>query len=95
MRWLVVFAAMLLAGCSGAHAGCSLQLEAVGGRIKASFAGPGGERVLVHEGHVKWRGEGRRVFWLDDYRGADSVMVRVAAPDGRVCSARRTLRNKN
>ena len=38
--------------------------------------------MLVHEGHVKWRGDGKRVFWLDDYRGADTVTVRVTTPDG-------------
>ena len=68
--------------------------KAADGRIKASFSGADGELVLVHEGHVKWRGKGKHVFWLDDYRGADMVMVRVTAPDGKVCSARRTLRHK-
>ena len=67
----------------------------MGDRIKVSFSGPDGDLVLVQEGHVKWRGEGKRVFWLKDYRGADSVMIRVTTPDGHVCSARRTLREKN
>ena len=49
----------------------ALALQASDGRIKASFSGADGELVLVHEGHVKWRGKGKRVFWLDDYRGAD------------------------
>ena len=97
MRALAVLAATLVAGCGGvgAAARCSLRLETVGGRIKASFSGAEGELVLVHEGHVKWRGDGKRVFWLDDYRGADIVTVRVTTPDGHVCSALRTLRQKN
>ncbi len=39
--------------------------------------------------------EGKHVFWLDDYRGADMVMVRVTAPDGKVCSAHGTLSENN
>ena len=92
-RALAALVVLSVAGCGGVHAAttCSLALQGSGGRIKASFSGADGELVLVHEGHVKWRGKGKRVFWLDDYRGADSVMVRVTTPDGRVCSARRTL----
>ena len=92
-RALAVLAASILAGCGGVHAvaRCSLELRAADGRIKASFSGADGELVLVHEGHVKWRGKGKHVFWLDDYRGADMVMVRATAPDGKVCSAHRTL----
>ena len=96
-RALAVLAASILAGCGGVHAAarCSLELQPASGRIKATFSGTDGELVLVHEGHVKWRGKGKRVFWLDDYRGADTVMVRVTTPDGHVCSALRTLRQKN
>ena len=86
-RALAVLAASLIAGCGGVHAAterCSVELEAVHGRIKVSSSGAEGELVLVHEGHVKWRGKGKHVFWLDDYRGADTVMVRVTSPDGKV-----------
>jgi hypothetical protein len=90
---LAALVALVVAGCGGVQAAstCSLALEAVGGRVKVSYAGPDGELVLVQEGHVKWRGRGKREFWLKDYRGADTVMIRVTTPGGHVCSARRTL----
>ncbi len=93
-RMLAAVVALCVAGCGGIGAAttCSLTLQAVGDRVKVSFSGPDGELVVVQEGHVKWRGRGKRVFWLKDYRGADSVMVRVTTPEGRVCSARQTLR---
>jgi hypothetical protein len=96
-RALAVLVALTAAGCGGVRAAstCSLALEAAGGRIKVTFSGTEGHVVVVQEGHVKWRGDGKRLFWLNDYRGADTVMVRVTTPDGRVCSARRTLREKN
>ena len=96
-RMLAALVALFVAGCGGVGAAttCSLTLRAVGDRIKVSYSGPDGHLVLVQEGHVKWRGEGKRVLWLKDYRGADTVMIRVTTRDGHVCSSHRTLREKH
>ena len=34
-------------------------------------------------------------FWLDDYAGADHVSIRATGPDGRICTAEKTLTADN
>jgi hypothetical protein len=112
---LAVIVASIATGCGAVHAAGSgpcgeatLQLASVSGRIQAQFAlqraGDSAWRlVVVHEGHVAWRGSGhagrRGALWLDrrlpDYEGVDHVLVRAASPRGRVCSASATLAERN
>lgn len=94
---LALIALLGVTACGGAATAgdCSLDLRADHGRIRADFRGPDGRVVVVHEGHVAWRGRDRHRFWLDDYRGADRVMVRATARDGGVCSASATLPGEN
>jgi hypothetical protein len=55
--------------------------------------------VVVHEGHVDWRGDVRTdahgavkvVRRLRELNGADRVTVRATGPDGRTCAASATL----
>ena len=46
--------------------------------------------VVVHEGHVAWRGVKRGPFRythrMKDYRGPDRVTVRASGPGGKVCT---------
>jgi hypothetical protein len=84
-------------------------LASVDGRIQAQFAlqragdGVPWRLVVVHEGHVAWRGRGhadrRGALWLDrrlpDYEGVDHVSVRAAGPRGTICTASADLAEKN
>ena len=95
---LAVLVALSIAGCEADPCATALELAPVHGRIGARFTvdhaepGPGWKVVVVHEGHVAWRGTGRPgLFWLDDYDGADHVSIRATGPDGRICTAEETL----
>jgi hypothetical protein len=97
-RPLPLLLALALAGCGGEECSSALDLAPVHGRIRALFTverapvGPRWRLVVVHEGHVAWRGAGRAgPFWLDDYAGADHVSIRATGPGGRICSAEDTL----
>src|SRR5689334_15576294 len=91
---LAVLGALLVAGCDADPCQTALDLDRDGGRISAHFLvddaepGPQWRLVVVHEGHVAWRGHGRPgPFWMDDYSGADHISIRATGPDGRICSA--------
>src|SRR3954468_11219142 len=108
---LAAIAALLIGGCGSTVQAADRCAEAKlaawpeAGEIRAQFelrhapAGAPWEIVIVHEGHVAWRGrtalDRRGALWLDrrlpDYEGADRITVRAAGPHGRVCSASRTL----
>jgi hypothetical protein len=99
---LAVLVVLLFAGCDADPCATALDLTPVGGRISAHFTvdhaepGTGWRLVVVHEGHVAWRGRGRPgPFWLDDYDGADHVSIRATAADGRICTAEETLAARN
>src|SRR5262245_25117416 len=97
--------AVVAAGCGG-HNQCgggarsSLSVWAEkGGRVGATFrldgarAGEAWRLVVVHEGHVAWRGralagpDGRLKLTqrMEDYRGVDHVSVRAYGPAGATC----------
>jgi hypothetical protein len=103
MRSLVaVLGALVIVGCDGDPCQTVLALDRDRGRISAhvmiDHAEPGPEwrLVIVHEGHVAWRGHGRPgPFWLDDYDGADHVSIRATGPNGRICTAEKTLSTHN
>ena len=88
--------AVLLAGCGGAHAATDclrLDVRAERGEIAATVhvdTAADVEVVLVHEGHVAWRGTRHGPFTythrMKDYSGPDRVSVRVAGPRGTVCT---------
>jgi hypothetical protein len=113
---LAVIVALIVTGCGAVHAAgagdceeARLHLASVEGRIQAQFALPRAgdgvpwQLVLVHEGHVAWRGHGhagrRGALWLDrplpDYEGIDHVSVRAAGPRGRICTASADLPEGN
>ena len=89
--------ALLLAGCgSTATAGedcLRLDLHHGHGEIEARIRvdeADDWQIVVVHDGHVAWRGERRGPFRyrhrMKDYTGADHVMVRISGPGGEVCT---------
>jgi hypothetical protein len=99
---LAVLGALAIAGCDADPCQTALALDPVKGRISARFtidhAEPGSEwkLVVVHEGHVTWRGHGRPgPFWIDDYDGADHISIRATGPNGRICTAEGTLTDAN
>src|SRR5215218_8007210 len=104
-RAFAVIVALIATGCGAVHAAgtcdhASLGLASVDGRIRARFTFPDDvpwRLVVVHEGHVAWRGHaGRRgERWLPDYDGSDHVSVRAAGPGGRVCAASADLPESN
>jgi hypothetical protein len=104
-RAFAVIVALAATGCGAVHAAgdcadATLQLASVNGRIRAQFALPDGvpwRLVVVHEGHVAWRGHaGRRgERWLADYEGIDHVSVRAVGPGGRICTASADLSERN
>lgn len=88
---------LLLAGCGGAaRAGADclrLDLHSGHGEIEARVRGEEAgdwQLVVVHDGHVAWRGQRRGPFRfrhrMKDYKGADHVMVRISSPGGKVCT---------
>jgi hypothetical protein len=103
----IALALALLAGCGGhgtCGGGASAKLSVLAERdshIGATFALAGAHPgapwrvVVVHEGHVVWRGAARagrdgalKVHRrLDDYRGVDHVTVRAYGADGATCAA--------
>jgi hypothetical protein len=103
MRCLIaVLGALVIAGCDADPCQTALELAPIRGRISAHFtigdAEPGRDWsvVVVHEGHVAWRGTGRPgPFWIDDYDGADHVSIRAIGPNGRICTAEKTLSARN
>jgi hypothetical protein len=95
MRALLLAVAALLAGCGAESAGeCgTLLLAHRGAQIEATFTVTQDDRwriVVVHEGHVKWRGYQHGAFTVrqrfNDYRGADHVMARATGARGAVCT---------
>jgi hypothetical protein len=99
---LAVLGALVIAGCDAETCRTALALDHVRGRISAHFTidhaepGPEWKLVVVHEGHVTWRGHGRPgLFWMDDYSGADHVTIRATGPEGRICTAEETLADAN
>jgi hypothetical protein len=103
----VLLAAVVLSACGGggqcgggAHSELSVWAEKqrlIGAAFSLADADPGAawRLVIVHEGHVAWRGSARvdrdgalKVLRrLDDYPGADRVAVRAYGPDGATCAA--------
>jgi hypothetical protein len=117
-RRALLLALVAVIGCGAEEAGgerCgggarpALTLRPAHGAIYAKFsvedARPGEtwRLVLVHEGHVVWRGETRVTAHggiylrrkLGDYPGADSVRVRATGPDGATCGATATAEAQN
>jgi hypothetical protein len=101
-RLIAVLGAFTIAGCGADTCRTALDLQPAGGRISAHFtvddAEPGAEwtLVVVHEGHVSWRGKGRPgPFVIDDYEGADHVSIRATGPNGRICTAEKTISARN
>jgi hypothetical protein len=115
-RALAAIVTLVATGCGAVHAAgagvcgeATLHLASADGRIQAQFAlqragdGVPWRLVVVHEGHVAWRGRGhagrRGALWLDrrlpDYEGVDHVMVRAAGPRGRICTASADLAESN
>jgi hypothetical protein len=99
---LALLVALVVTGCEADPCSSALDLTPAGGRIRAEFTinhaapGPDWSLVVVHEGHVAWRGRGRSgPFWIDDYDGADHVSIRATGPDGRICTAEKTLAARN
>src|ERR1700750_3329176 len=95
---LAVLGALVVVGCDADPCQTALSLARVDGRISARFTvdhaepGPAWRLVVVHEGRVAWRGRGRPgPFWLEDYDGADHVSIRATGPNGRICTAEKTL----
>jgi hypothetical protein len=89
---------LLLAGCGSARAAgerdcVRLDLhsrhEEIEARIRVDEAADW-TIVVVHDGHVAWRGQRRGPFRyrhrMKNYTGPDHVMVRVTAPGGKVCT---------
>ena len=87
---------LLLAGCGSVQAAAdclTLDLHSEHGEIAAKVHVPAGENVrvvLVHEGHVAWRGTKRGPFTythhMKDYKGPDRIIVRATGPGGHVCT---------
>jgi hypothetical protein len=87
---------LLLAGCGSVQAATdclALDLRSQRGEIAATVRVTAAEDVhivLVHEGHVAWRGARRGPFTsiqrMKDYSGPDRVSVRATGPDGKVCT---------
>ena len=88
---------LLLAGCGSsvqAAAEClTLDLRSDGKQIAATVrvTEPADWRiVVVHEGHVAWRGIRHGPFTythrMKDYSGPDRVSVRASGPGGRMCA---------
>ena len=99
---LALVGALLIVGCDADPCQTALELTPANGRISARFTidhaepGPGWIVVVVHEGHVAWRGRAHRgPFWMDDYDGADHVSIRATGPNGLICSAEKTLSANN
>jgi hypothetical protein len=97
-RLIAVLGALVIAGCGSDACPAGLDLRPAGGRISARFtvdhAEPGADwtLVVVHEGHIAWRGKGRPgPFLIDDYDGADHVLIRATGPNGRICTAEKTI----
>jgi hypothetical protein len=97
-RLIAVLGALVIAGCEADPCQSVLDLSPVNGRISAHFTvgdaelGADWTLVVVHEGHVAWRGKGRPgPFLLDDYDGADHVLIRATGPNGRICTAEKTI----
>ena len=97
-----VLLALFFVGCDADPCQTALALDRDGDRISAHFTidhaepGPEWKLVVVHEGHVAWRGRGHRgPFWIDDYAGADHVSIRATGPNGRICTAEKTLSARN
>ena len=104
---VVVLLLAVLAGCGGdsqcgggARSSLSVWAEKerhIGATFMLSDARPGAawRLVVVHEGHVAWRGRalvdrngGLKVYRrFGDYTGADRVTVRAYGPGGATCAA--------
>ena len=105
-RLPLALALALLAGCGGdgkcgggVHSKLSVWAEKerlIGASFTLTGAEPGASWrvVVVHEGHVTWRGKARvgadgtlKVKRrMDDYPGADRVAVRAYGPGGATCA---------
>ena len=96
-RRLPLVLLLLVAGCGGVQAAASdcvtLDVRTEGREIAATVnLEPKDEFrvVLVHEGHVAWRGTKRGPLHythrMKDYEGPDRITVRASGPGGRVCT---------
>lgn len=96
MRRCLSLLVLLLAGCGTVRAASdclTLDVRATEGELAATVAvseSADWHVVVVHEGHVAWRGERHGPFTythrMRDYKGPDHVMVRITGPGGKVCT---------
>ncbi len=94
-RWLLLVP-LLAAGCGGEPLAAEclrLDVHAERRELAATIAVDQPDEwrvVVVHEGHVAWRGVKRGPFRythrMKDYRGPDRVTVRASGPGGKVCT---------
>jgi len=102
----LALALALLAGCGGdgkCGGGVQSKLSVwaekerlIGAAFRLTGAEPGAlwRVVVVHEGHITWRGKARVgedgtlnvKRQMDDYPGADRVAVRAYGPGGATCT---------
>jgi len=93
----------LLIGCGEAEPAAGdcgvLELSRDRGLIEARFTVREADHwriVLVHEGHVAWRGYENGAFTVrrrvKDYRGPDHLTVRAMGADGTVCAKTAVLK---
>ncbi|MBE2320940.1 hypothetical protein DVA67_033595 [Solirubrobacter sp. CPCC 204708] len=95
-RRLLPLLLLLAAGCGSVRAAAdclTLDVRPEGKRLAATVRVGGREDwrvVIVHEGHVAWRGTAHGPFTythrMKDYSGPDRVTVRATGPGGEVCT---------
>ncbi len=96
-RVLALALTALLAGCGEAEPAAGdcgrLELNRSDGMIEARFTVGEADHwriVIVHEGHVAWRGYENGAFSVrhrvKDYRGPDHVTARATGSRGTVCA---------
>ena len=98
-----VLLALFFVGCSADECQTALDLAPVGGRISARFTidhaepGPGWTLVVVHEGHVAWRGRRAPRVRSGSTITPAPTMSRSAptGPNGRICTAEKTISARN
>jgi hypothetical protein len=96
LRRLPVLLVLFAVGCGSVRAAADclqLDLRSAHGELAATIRVTVAEDVrivLVHEGHVAWRGTRHGPFTythrMKDYTGPDRVTVRATGPGGKVCA---------